>query len=271
MAFRTIAYNVMKCTGYPPDANGHAPDAHLATPEAYAAALAAYAPDIVTLAECPDEAAVEEIAARLGMRCVAFPSPGRWPGALLTRFDVVSADNCPHVAGERPPDDFTRHWGRAVLDVGGTALAVHSVHLHPVDAAAREREVLAVLERVREDQREGAQVVVQGDFNHRPDMPEYQWWWNAGLFDTFEPDTGDDGHTYRSDLPMARLDYVWVERSLAERVVRGRPLNEPPFVPDASAGPSGRWALSDHIPQLAVIDPPAGDTGHLRGGAQHRG
>src|SRR5690606_20461219 len=62
LAFRTIAYNVLQCTGYPEGA----PDDHV-SPEAFAEALGAYAPDVVTLAECPDRETVLEIAARLRM------------------------------------------------------------------------------------------------------------------------------------------------------------------------------------------------------------
>lgn len=255
MAFRTIAYNVLQCTGFPAGA-----PAGMTSAAAYAEALGAYAPDVVTLAECPSEEVVGEIAERLGMRYAWFPSVGTarwgpWPGALLTRFAIEESVSCPHPAGARPEGEFTRHWGRVVLWTGdsvgaGERLVVHSIHLHSSDEAVREREVLAVLAAVRADVAEGeGPVVVQGDFNHRPEMREYEWWWNAGLFDTFEPEQGP-GYTFRSDLPMARLDYVWVSRALQPRVVRGRALSEPPFVP----GEGMPWALSDHVPQLAVVE-----------------
>jgi endonuclease/exonuclease/phosphatase family metal-dependent hydrolase len=245
MAFRTIAYNVLQCTGYPEGA----PPA-LGAPETFAQALGGYAPDIVTFAESPPEAVVATIAREMGMSHVFFPSTGRWPGALLTRFGIEAVEARRRGNDSRFPDEFTRHWGRVMLVTdGGERLVVHSIHLHPSDASIRGREVLAVLEAVRGEPAD-VHVVVQGDFNHRPDMPEYEWWGNAGLFDTFEPDAGD-GHTYRADLPMARLDYIWVGRTLASRVVRGRALAEPPFVPSAAVP----WALSDHVPQIAVIEP----------------
>ena len=56
---------------------------------------------------------VKEIADRLGMKYVYFPSGQNWPGALLTRFEIVGSKNCPVVGGERPKDLFTRHWGMA--------------------------------------------------------------------------------------------------------------------------------------------------------------
>lgn len=240
---------MLECTGFPAGAPAGA-----VTPDAFARALQAYAPDVVTLAECPEREVVLALAARLKMACVFFPSAERWPGALLTRLRLLVAENCPHPAGVRPVEDFTRHWGRALVESeDGEVVAVHSIHLHPSDAETREREVLAVLESARADRQAGLRVVVQGDFNHRPDMPEYEWWWNGGLYDTFEPEDPGDGYTYRSDIPMARLDYIWVDRVLAPRVVRGRPLAEPPFIPTEEQP----WALSDHIPQLAVIEPPS--------------
>lgn len=246
MTVRTIAYNVLQCRGFPAGAPRQA-----LSPAGFADALAAYAPDVITLAEAPERETTLEIARHLEMACAYFPSPGLWPGALLTRLRMLSAENCPHPLGVRPTEEFTRHWGRVTLAAEtGERLVVHSVHLHPSNAEVREREVLAVLEAVRTDVQTGARVIVQGDLNHRPDMPEYEWWWNAGLFDTFEPEDPGDGCTYRSDVPMARLDYIWVDRALSSRVVRGRPLNERPFVPSHEEP----WALSDHIPQFAAIE-----------------
>lgn len=245
---RTIAYNVLQCTGYPPGSRR----AEACDPERYARALAAYAPDVVTFCESPAPEVVEPIARALGMTALRFDSPERWPGTLLTTLGVVEAANCP-LPGGRPDDLFTRHWGRAVLRThAGEEFVIHSAHLHPNDPTVREREVLTLLACMRPDLDGGRQVVLQGDLNHRPDMPEYEWWWNAGLFDTFEPEDGDPGYTYRSTQPLARLDYVWVGRSLCERVLRGRPLAEPPFIPDSEPGVG--FALSDHIPQFAIIE-----------------
>lgn len=245
---RTITYNVLQCTGYPPEARPPGG----CEPRRYVHALDAYAPDLVTFCESPAREVSETIAASLGMTAVRFASPGDWPGTLLTALEVVEATNCP-LPGGRPDDLFTRHWGRAVLRGGdGAEYVVHSVHLHPSNAEVREREILALLGCLRTDLDRGRDVILQGDLNHRPDMPEYEWWWNAGLFDTFEPEDGSPGHTFRSTLPMARLDYVWVSRSLSERVLRGRPLAEPPFVPDLASGVG--YALSDHVPQFAIIE-----------------
>jgi endonuclease/exonuclease/phosphatase family metal-dependent hydrolase len=164
---RTIAYNVLQCTGFPPEAR----EPSACAPERYAAALAAYAPDLVTLCEAPDAGTVDALAGALRMTAIRFESPLRWPGALLTRLEIVEAANCP-LPGPRPEALFTRHWGRAVLRrPDRSELVVHSAHLHPGDAEVREREVLAILEAMRDDLLAGRDVVLQGDLNHRPDMP----------------------------------------------------------------------------------------------------
>ena len=111
---RVIAYNVFNCTGWP----SNRPLAQQAVklgqmPKRLADELALYEPDIINFSESPDETVVKEIAERLGMNYVQFPSGLNWPGALLTRFEIISSKNCPVVSGERPKDLFTRHWGMA--------------------------------------------------------------------------------------------------------------------------------------------------------------
>lgn len=118
---RVIAYNVYKCTGWP----GNRPLARQAVklgqiPRRLADELALYEPDIINFSESPDESVVKEIADRLGMNYVFFPSGQNWSGALLTRFEIARSKNCPIVGGERPKDLFTRHWAwlRSVCQVG---------------------------------------------------------------------------------------------------------------------------------------------------------
>ncbi|MPZ99609.1 MAG: endonuclease/exonuclease/phosphatase family protein [Dehalococcoidia bacterium] len=250
---RAVTYNVLQCTGYPA---GIAPQ-HLdggadGLPALFAEALAPLGADIVTLAEAPSEDVTDEIATRLGMTPVRFASPEAWPGALLTRLEVIESANCPVRDGGRPEALFTRHWGRALLGrPRGGRLVVHSAHLHPDDAAIREREITWLLEVIAQDMTAGYDVVLQGDLNHRPEMPEYRRWLAAGLVDTFAQAGTGEGHTYRSDLPMARLDYVFAGGALAERVREARVLTGAPFCAAAAGRP---YALSDHVPVLAVFN-----------------
>ncbi len=77
------------------------------------------------------------------MKYVYFPSGQNWPGALLTRFEIVRSKNCPVVGSERPKELFTRHWGMAeVRWPNGQTLIVHSAHLRPgAEPEIRQREI----------------------------------------------------------------------------------------------------------------------------------
>lgn len=217
-------------------------------------ALQAYAPDIVTTSESRNEGAVAALAEAMGFSYVYFPSPGLWPGGLVTRYKILEAENCP-LGGKRRAELFTRHWGRAVLEMDeGEPLIVHSVHTFAGWADVRHWEVKQILDVVRRDLATGHSVIVQGDLNHTPNGPEYDLWLDAGLVDTFSQMHGDtdDGKTLLRPQPRARLDYVLAGGAIVDQLVEARPLYEDDFRlyedrPDFVA-------LSDHLPQLARFD-----------------
>lgn len=252
-ALRTVAYNVFGCTGYPPEAAREAlgEDVRAQVAARIAAALATLESDIVTLCECPDEETIRAIADDLGMDCVRFPGPQLWPGTLLTRLEIVDAENCPYPGGARPEELFTRHWGRALLrQPDGTELVVHSAHLHPRDERRRKREVAAVLRSLRADLDAARPVLLQGDLNHTPQGPEHERWLRAGLIDTFERAGDGDGYTFRSGLPVARIDYVFAGGPLGATIEQSGPVAEPPFT---SLPGQCSFALSDHLPLVATF------------------
>jgi endonuclease/exonuclease/phosphatase family metal-dependent hydrolase len=250
----SIAYNVFGFDGYQhPHGEkrgwpaGKPPVAHA---RAVGRGLIPYLPDIITISESRHEQSVEELAGALDFNFAYFPSPGQWPGAVLTRYRIVEAENCP-VGGDRPDDLFTRHWGRVVLEASRGPLIVHSIHTFADDPEVRMREIDELLVRVTEDLVGGSDVIVQGDLNHRPEDCEYLRWAKAGLTDSYallnaKP---DGGYTLLRPHPCRRLDYVFVGGGLRDRLEEARPLFEKDFRlyperPDAVA-------LSDHLPQLA--------------------
>ncbi len=252
---RTLTYNVLQCSGFwSSDADERAARAFPLdeAAERFASALARFEPDIVTFCESPGVATTEAIAERLGLTCVTFSSPQRWPGTLMTRLEVIEAEPPEPAAAEL----FTRHRGRVRLRLGGgEEIGLYSAHLHPSDQAIRAREQCALIAAIRDDLDAGRSVVLQGDLNHRPDMPEYARWSAAGLLDAARG-AGDEAHSFRSDLPMARLDYIWAVGPIAERSIEAATLAEPPFT--AAEGAPGACVtgdppLSDHLPVLAVF------------------
>lgn len=257
-SLRVIAYNVYNCTGWPKNrALGKKATAAGQMPERFAHELALYEPDIIAFSESPSEAVTDEIAKLLKMNVIRFPSGGNWPGTLLSRFEIVDAKNVPLKEGERPKELFTRHWGSATIKLpGGQSLLVHSAHLHPApEPEIRLQEIRAMLAAMQSDLDAGRSMLLIGDLNHRPMPPEYPLWTEAGWVDTFTKVGHGDGWTFQSeadDLKLnKRIDYILAAGPIANQVVESRPLYEGAFrinIADPDA-----FALSDHVPQLAVF------------------
>ena len=172
----------------------------------------------------------------------------------MTRFDIIESENAPIVGGERPPDLFTRHWGRCSVRLPGRGpLIVHSAHLMPgADPSIRIREVEAILAATQGDQAAGRSMLLMGDLNHGPTTTEYSMWIDAGWVDTFAAVGRGDGPTIKSDIPQWRIDYVMAAGPIAGQVIEARPLFEGAFrlnINDPEA-----FALSDHLPQFASFD-----------------
>lgn len=254
---RVIAYNVYKCNGWPKD-NQRTQKARSTgqIPARLAQELALYEPGIINFSESPEEPVVQEIAGLLDMNYAFFPSGGNWPGALLTRFEILDSANVPLTAGERPGDLFTRHWGKATVRLsGGEQIAVHSAHLYPHDnpeaREIRQREIPEILKAAQDDISAGRSALILGDLNHTPSMPEYRLWTDAGWTDTFAAAGKGAGLTIRADEPTRRIDYVLAAGTVAKQVLESRPLFEGAF--RTNPGDPGSFALSDHLPQMAVF------------------
>jgi len=254
MPLRVIAYNIFKCTGWPHQrrlAKQAVAQGQMA--KRLAMELALYSPDIINFSESPSEQLTLEIAQELGMYHVRFPSGGSWPGTLLSRFKIVESHNAPMLT-ERPAELFTRHWGRAVVELAsGDSLVIHSAHLYPTaDPAIRLREIRAMIDSMRMDMESGRSMLLMGDLNHGPDTDEYKLWMDAGWVDTFAKVGKGSGATIKSDLPKWRIDYVMAAGPISDRVTESRPLFEGAF--RLNIYDSESFALSDHLPQYASFE-----------------
>lgn len=250
---RVIAYNIYKATGWPKQrslAKRAVEEKQMA--ERLAMELALHEPDIINFSESPSEAMTKAVAERLGMHHVRFPSGGHWPGTLLSRYEMTDSENTP-MGGERPKDLFTRHWGRATVHVAGRdPLIVHSAHLYPTpDPTVRLKEVRAMIKAMKPDLDAGRSMLLIGDLNHGPDSEEYQLWMDAGWVDTFAQVGEGEGPTIPADTPKHRIDYVLATGPIAQRTSESRPLFEGAFRLNIQDEKS--FALSDHLPQLAVF------------------
>jgi endonuclease/exonuclease/phosphatase family metal-dependent hydrolase len=246
---RTISYNILACKGYP-ETEVNRERLRRARPqmvERLARELELYDPDIVTFQESPTEEKVAAIAQAMGRYYTYFP--GGFPGAVISKHRIVESENCPLVTGARPNDLFTRHWGRAVLDVAGRRLIVYSAHLHPSKQEVRKREVTEALQTMKSDLAGEGPVLFQGDLNHRPDGPEYARWQAAGLIDTYARNDGLATSTIPSTTPKSRIDFIWANPPLASQCQSSRVLFEGGFRTNPEDARS--FALSDHLPVMA--------------------
>ncbi|QDV51377.1 endonuclease/exonuclease/phosphatase family protein [Gimesia fumaroli] len=250
---RVITYNVFGCRGWP----ANRPLARKAVAKdqmlkRISMELALYEPDIINFSESPSEAVTKAIAKVLRMNHVRFPSGGNWPGTLLSRFEITDSENVP-LGYERPKDLFTRHWGRGTIKLpNGAPLVVHSAHLYPVaDPTIRLKEIKAMLASMQGDFDSGHSVLLIGDLNHSPDTEEYQLWKEAGWVDTFAKVGKGEGITFQADVKNERIDYVMAYGPIANQIVESRPLFEGAF--RLNLADENSFALSDHLPQLAVF------------------
>lgn len=255
---RTISYNILACLGYPEtDANrGRFRAMAPQQPERMAHELQLYRPDIVTFSESVTEATAKAIATAMDMNFAWFPPgvpsykgyPIGFPGTILTRFKILESQNAP---GNKDPELYTRHWGRAVIQTGAEELIVHTGHLNPHKSEIRIREIEGMLAVMEKDQRSGKSILFQGDLNHRPDSPEYERWVKAGFVDSFAAKGVGQPFTSNSVTPRGRIDYIWVFGPLAHRLNEARCLFEGAFRTNPEDPHS--VALSDHLPVMAVF------------------
>ncbi len=250
---RVIAYNVFACTGWPKNrklSKAAVADGQMA--KRLAMELSLHNPDIINFSESPSEQLVKQIATLLGMNYVRFPSGGRWPGTLLSRYEIIDSKNVP-MGVSRPKELFTRHWGRATIKLPtGQPLIVHSAHLFPTaDVSVRLREIAEMLKAMKPDLSSGRSMLLMGDLNHGPNSREYKLWMKAGWVDTFAKVGNGRGFTIKSDIPRARIDYVMAVGPISKRIIESRPLFEGAF--RLHIADKRSFALSDHLPQLAVF------------------
>jgi endonuclease/exonuclease/phosphatase family metal-dependent hydrolase len=253
---RVIAYNIYLGDFWPKDA----PLAQKAKrkgqfAERLALELSLYDPDIISFPEAAEEPVMQEVARRLGMHLVWFPSPTYFPGAFLSRFEIVEAENAPVPGGSRQEEMFTRHWGKVTVRLpDGSTLAVHSAHLYPRASPTniRMREIEVLHESSVADIEAGRSVLLIGDLNHRPGDPEQEYLFARGWIDTFEEAGAGHGLTARPDVPSRRIDYILAIGPIAEQVVVSRSLHEGAFRKDREDPRS--FALSDHLPVFSLFD-----------------
>jgi endonuclease/exonuclease/phosphatase family metal-dependent hydrolase len=159
---------------------------------------------------------------------------GEYGNAVLSRLPISWHRNL-HYKMVRP------HEQRGLLQVGITIagreirfLATHIDHRKDdTERVSNVAEIKAIL-----DAAEGAPIILCGDFNDTPGSRTY-----AGLLarfvDSWSALDDGEGHTYPSENPRKRIDYVWVQRGTG-------------LTPVSASIP--RSLASDHLPLIVELE-----------------
>ena len=267
-SLRVITYNIHAFGPVAATDEGKAMARRVSMVDALAAELLLYEPDLVCLQEAASEARIAEVAERMEMSYVYFPGGARnddgsvhpmFNGAILTRLPILESEDCPSASARADRKaTFSRHLGRVLLDTGderfgdGGRVAVIGCHMLPAwenTNHIRAAEIRAVGEAIGGDA--GRSVLVLGDMNHSPDMPEYAGWAEIGLTDCFEKAGVGRRETWDAMELTRTIDYVFARGPVLEMLTRCRTLAEGRFrVHVGGEESAGDWALSDHMPVL---------------------
>lgn len=217
-------------------------------PDRIALELALYAPDVITLVEAPDEAAVARMAQTLGMEYRHGNDAS--PGAVLSRCKILEWNPRPEGKGA-PYTKLPKHCARTVLDTPLGSIILYSIHFIARNQERRMVELMTTLDIIADDVASGQSLILQGDLNHSQQWPEYQHWVNAGLQDAFLLKGTGIAETLGTSKPTMRIDYIWVHGPLVDRLQECRVLYEGAF--RTNLEDQGSVALSDHLPLTAVF------------------
>jgi endonuclease/exonuclease/phosphatase family metal-dependent hydrolase len=226
--------------------------------------LASLAPDVIALQEAHSEEFVRALAVALDMHASFFPGGSRdpsggrkdgIPAAILTRHPIIESVPCPlGIAKDRPKGLFTRGYGKIVIDAHGESIAVFVAHLLPSwkdTTRIRQGEIAEIAAAARRETEKGRSVLVLGDMNHPPSMPEYRLWAASGFVDAVASSGWGEQFTSPSREPTERIDYVFSAGPITDRLESATVLTGRNWVVEPAHAAS--FALSDHLPVLAVF------------------
>lgn len=188
----------------------------------------------------------EDQAARLGVilgRAVAFGpnlvrDGGRYGVAVVSKFPILSTRNIP--LPRSPGREQAEPRGLLEVEVklpDGGPLRVYATHLAHDSVEDRKRQVAAIRAVVGRPEAAGTPWVLLGDFNFRPESPEYARLTGrepsepnpdpgplVGMADSWAKVGRGPGATIRLDRPehAHRIDYIFVSADLAPGLLDAR-------------------------------------------------
>lgn len=255
---RIATYNIYKFQGYPAEAAA----AQLGGPESpqriehFTRVLQELDCDVIALQEGGVSAdMMQTIARALGAYLVTIPSPGKWPGQILSRYPALESRVFSHFVPDPavvPPLSRCAGWARLAVG-GGRELGVFVLHLHPNQRALRDLEAEIIANRVAELLDVTPELVVLGDFNCNVDEPVHGRLKGLGFVNAMEAVGGGLRATMDTAgrTRLLTIDHIYVSPALSPRLVAAEVVTRPGFRHDELI--EGVWDHSDHLPVVAEL------------------
>lgn len=250
---RIVTYNVFGFRGYPSPEGakliGRPPGEKGV--EYFTKVFQELGADILALQEGSDAAFIQAIAAQMGVNLATIPSPGRWPGHVLTPYPILESRVFSHYGPNALDLPLSRHAGATLIETDdGTRLWVMAIHLYPgVENGARrlvEKDI--VLSRIDELVSHTPNLVLLGDFNSEVREPLHHELKEKGFINAME--ASKTGLQYTMDTigePQCTIDHIYLSPALKSRFVDAEVVRSPGFRSDGPQVP-GLVVHSDHLP-----------------------
>lgn len=215
--------------------------------------------EILALQEGVAVGTIQKIARGMGQYLATFPSPGEWPGHVLSQYPLLESRTFSHSSPIEESPVFGRTAGAALLEVdNGVMLWIVDLHLSPgdknLDLRVQEADLLL-------KQLEGLSIltnniIVLGDFNSQVDEKVHQDLKGKGFTNAMEEIGGGLHPTVDTAGKHGNaIDHIYLSPTLRKYLQSAIIFRGSGFRYD---GPqkSGVWVNSDHLPVVVQLDWP---------------
>ena len=187
---------------------------------------------------------LHELASSLGRHLATIPSPGKWPGQVLSRYPILESRTFSHFTWDVPVPPLSRCAGAVRVQLcDAHRMWVFVLHLHPSDGEIRKVEADIVCQCVEQLLREEDEMVILGDFNCERDEPVHVRLASLGFLNAMEAVGGGLRPTVDTAGKKIKraIDHIYVSPHLADRLIAARIVDTPASATTSRA--AGAWDL----------------------------
>ncbi len=252
---RIATWNVLGLTGYPAaaaaDDIGHpGQDSNC---DHFAGVFTRLDADVLALQEGVAHGVAQAVARRIGCHLATAPSPGAWPGHVLSRYAVRESRVFSHTLAGSDVPAFSRTAAATLLQVDSDAVWIVNVHLHPGDIELRQREGDILRQRLGELRQVCDNIVVLGDFNCDVDEAVHAHLRELGFLNAMAIAGGGVQRTMdTAGVREWRIDHIYLSPGLGPSLTTAHVERGAGFRTDAPR-PDEVWDHSDHLPVLCEL------------------